>query len=66
MSGTIAQLREPALREFVTWCTAHIKGDEKGEAQIFLDHLFRASGQKGSLDVGGTAEMRTCEAADAG
>jgi SAM-dependent methyltransferase len=50
--------RESLLAEFVGWAGTHIKGDEKGEAQIFLDHLFRAFGQKGSLDVGGTAEMR--------
>src|SRR5665213_1803360 len=50
--------RESLLQEFVDWSAAHITGDEKGQAQIFLDHLFRAFGQKGSLDVGGTAEMR--------
>jgi hypothetical protein len=48
--------REGSLQDFVDWSAAHIKGDEKGEAQIFLDHLFRAFGQKGSLDVGGTVE----------
>ena len=50
--------RESLLADFADWAARHIKGDEKGEAQIFLDHLFRAFGQKGSLDVGGTAEMR--------
>jgi hypothetical protein len=50
--------RESLLAEFVEWAAQHITGDEKGEAQIFLDRLFRAFGQKGSLDVGGTAEMR--------
>ena len=50
--------RESLLADFVNWVAKHVKGDEKGEAQIFLDHLFRAFGQKGSLDVGGTAEMR--------
>src|SRR5439155_8045898 len=50
--------REELLRYFVAWATQYVTGDEKGEAQIFLDHLFRAFGQRGSLDVGGTAEMR--------
>ena len=27
---------------------ANIKGDEKGEAQVFLDHLFQAFGHRGS------------------
>jgi hypothetical protein len=26
------------LLEFTAWCAKHITGDEKGEAQIFLDH----------------------------
>ncbi len=48
-----------ALADFVTWATAHIKGDEKGEAQIFLDHLFNAFGWPGGLkDAGATCEER--------
>lgn len=47
--------REQLLSDFVTWSAAHVTGDEKGQAQIFLDRLFRAFGQKGSLEVGGTA-----------
>jgi hypothetical protein len=43
----------------------HITGDEKGH-QIFLDRLFRAFGQKGSLDIGGTAEMRIRKASEDG
>ena len=50
--------RQVALQNFVDWCGKHITGDEKGQAQIFLDRLFVAFGRKGSLDVGGTAEMR--------
>ena len=50
--------RQERLAEFVAWTRAHVTGDEKGQAQIFLDHLFRAFGQKGSLDVGGSPEMR--------
>ena len=46
------------LQGFVQWCAAHITGDEKGQAQIFLDRLFQAFGQSGSLDVGGHPEFR--------
>ncbi len=46
------------LVEFVAWCGKHITGDEKGQAQIFLDRLFQAFGQPGCLDVGGTTEFR--------
>jgi hypothetical protein len=66
MRGTNGQSREALLQDFVTWSAAHITGDEKGQAQIFLDHLFRAFGQKGSLDVGGTAEMRIRKASEDG
>jgi type I site-specific restriction endonuclease len=58
--------REEKLREFVAWSQRHITGDEKGQAQIFLDRLFQAFGQKGSLDVGGTAEMRIRKAKEDG
>jgi hypothetical protein len=46
------------LSEFNAWCQSHITGDEKGQAQIFLDRLFQAFGQPGCLDVGGTTEFR--------
>ena len=46
------------LSEFTMWCEEHITGDEKGQAQIFLDRLFQAFGQPGCLDVGGTTEFR--------
>lgn len=29
---------------FIKYCQKHIKGDEKGEAQTFLDHFFTALG----------------------
>ena len=50
--------RQKRLAEFVAWTRQHIAGDEKGEAQIFLDRLFQAFGQRGSLDIGGTPEFR--------
>jgi len=41
-------------------------GDEKGQAQIFLDRLFQALGQPGCLDVGGQTEFRVRKADDDG
>ena len=46
------------LSEFVAWCARNITGDEKGQAQIFLDRLFQSFGQPGCLDVGGHTEFR--------
>lgn len=50
--------RTEQLQTFVQWAQQHITGDEKGQAQIFLDRLFQAFNQPGCLDVGGTAEFR--------
>ena len=46
------------LAEFVAWSQRPITGDEKGQAQIFLDRLFQSFGQSGCLDVGGTTGVR--------
>ena len=54
------------LSEFAVWCAKHITGDEKGEAQIFLDRLFQAFGQPGCLDVGGMTEFRIRKADEDG
>ena len=54
------------LAEFVAWCQKNITGDEKGQAQIFLDRLFQAFGQPGSLDVGGKPEFRIRKADEDG
>jgi hypothetical protein len=51
------------LAEFTAWCAQHITGDEKAEAQIFLDHLFQAFGHVGGLkEAGATLEMRVTKA----
>jgi type I restriction-modification system DNA methylase subunit len=50
--------KQEHLDQFVQWCAAHIRGDEKGEAQIFLDRLFRAFGQPGVKEVGAVFEER--------
>lgn len=54
------------LTEFTAWCMKHITGDEKGQAQIFLDRLFQAFGQSGCLDVGGSTEFRIRKADEDG
>ena len=58
MKSNPDQGREIKLQEFVSWCATHIRGDEKGEAQTFIDHLFIAFGQKGAREVGGHFEER--------
>ncbi|MDH2916881.1 MAG: N-6 DNA methylase, partial [Gallionella sp.] len=56
--ATEQEVRVARLTEFVDWCASHISGDEKGEAQIFLDHLFIALGHKGLKEAGATCEQR--------
>ncbi|MBI5671537.1 MAG: class I SAM-dependent DNA methyltransferase [Chloroflexi bacterium] len=50
--------REQQLHGFVEWWRSYCKGDEKGEAQMFLDRLFRALGYDGALEAGGVFEER--------
>ena len=51
------------LAQFTAWCAKHLTGDEKGEAQIFLDRLFQAFGHTGGLkEAGATLEMRVTKA----
>jgi hypothetical protein len=45
------------IKDFIAYA-AKLKGDEKGEAQIFLDRLFQAFGHAGSIEVGGIFEYR--------
>jgi SAM-dependent methyltransferase len=54
----MSDMRRQRLVDFVDWANDHITGDEKGESQTFLDHLFRAFGHRGVLDVGATYEER--------
>lgn len=46
------------LGEFITWYEQHITGDEKGQAQIFLDRLFQAFGLGGVFEIGAETEFR--------
>lgn len=54
------------LSAFTAWVAAHINGDEKGQAQIFLDRLFQACDQPGCLDVGGVTEFRVRKSSEDG
>jgi len=46
------------LQAFIQWVGQHLKGDEKGEAQIFLDRLFKGFGHEGWAEAGATCEQR--------
>ncbi len=51
--------RETQLSDFIKWWQQYGKGDEKGEAQIFLDHLFTAFGYPdGLMGAQGDPEKR--------
>lgn len=52
-------MTEQTIQEFVDYTKKHIKGDEKGEAQIFLGHFFVALGYKEGLKgAGAECEFR--------
>jgi SAM-dependent methyltransferase len=48
------------LNEFVRFAQT-LRGDEKSEAQTFLDHFFRALGHKGVIEAGATFEFRVAK-----
>jgi hypothetical protein len=52
-----AELRE-RLEDFVRYRHEHLSGDEKGEAALFLENLFRALGHEGVRQAGATLEKR--------
>src|SRR3954462_9866406 len=45
------------IRQFVEYVRT-LKGDEKGEAQVFCDRLFQAFGHQGYKEAGATLEFR--------
>jgi hypothetical protein len=52
-------MSEDSLQAFIDYCIKRIKGDEKGEAQIFLDHFFTALGyEEGLRGAGAECEYR--------
>jgi SAM-dependent methyltransferase len=54
----MSAMRVQRLEDFITWWRSHIKGDEKGEAQVFLDRFLKACGHEGALESGGLFERR--------
>jgi hypothetical protein len=48
----------PSLAAFVEWRRTHLRGDEKGEAQTFLDRFFKAFGHEGAIEAGAVYEDR--------
>ncbi|GGN25704.1 DNA modification methyltransferase [Lentzea pudingi] len=46
------------LGGLASWRASHLRGDEKSEAQTFLDRLFRAYGHGGIQEAGATLEYR--------
>jgi hypothetical protein len=54
------------LAEFVAWVKQHLTGDEKGEAQHFLERLFQPFGHAGLNQAGATIEMRVAKSTEAG
>src|SRR5947207_8755027 len=48
------------LSEFVSFAQT-LKGDEKSEAQSFLDQFFRALGHKSAIEAGATFEFRVAK-----
>ena len=62
----MSDARTERLAAFVDWAHAHVTGDEKGQAQIFLDRLFQAFGRPGCLDIGGTTEFRVRKSVEDG
>lgn len=55
---TTASEKSVRLAAFTEWAGEHITGDEKGEAQVFLDRLFQAFGWKGLKEAGAKCEER--------
>lgn len=45
------------LKDFVSY-VSQLKGDEKGEAQLFCDRFFRAFGHGGIIEAAGKLEAR--------
>ena len=48
---------QETLKEFIDYAS-NLKGDEKGEAQLFCDRFFRAFGYGGIVEANGTLEAR--------
>lgn len=58
MLSTLPADIRTSLQKFAEWRHANLRGDEKGEAQVFLDRLFQAIGYGGVFEAGATLEYR--------
>ncbi len=47
------------LTAFTQWAKTHIQGDERADAQTFLNHFFQAFGYEGVHEAGGRFEVPT-------
>lgn len=56
------EMRKEQIEEFVSYVRGNLTGDEKGQAQLFCDRLFRAFGHKGIMEADGNLEVRVKEA----
>ena len=56
----LADATSENLQQFVKYAR-RLSGDEKGEAQIFCEHLFQAFGHKGLKEAGANLEYRIRE-----
>ena len=54
----LSEYLRPAFRKFVDEYVPTLDGDEKGEAQPFLEHFFRALGHAGTKEAGAILEYR--------
>ncbi|RHX84691.1 DNA methyltransferase [Leptospira stimsonii] len=50
-------MQKESIREFIEFAN-NLKGDEKGEAQLYIDRLFRAFGHGGIIEANGSLETR--------
>lgn len=55
-------MRKDNIEEFVSYVKDNLTGDEKGQAQLFCDRLFRAFGHRGIMEADGNLEVRVKEA----
>lgn len=58
MTNPAPNVLRASIEAFVGYRKQYLSGDEKGEAQVFCDRLFRAFGHEGVREAGATLEMR--------
>lgn len=61
MPAQPVKLSEQSLEQFVAYARL-LRGDEKGEAQNFLEHLFQAFGHRSLAEAGAVLEERVKQA----